>query len=204
MLLNRLTGAAPRAARHVDAGGAQEHPVGIEQRVSVDIRLHAQVERSAVLGGLRRIAGGLRRIAGGMSRGGAGEGHDSHEPDQHARRGEPGDPSRHPVSLCPARGRPAPLYPETFCSRYRYTGVGEYDCQRLGHLTIHDTGTESEREMLSAEPVPFAMPERDVRRKRPPALSFLLRLETLRGARPGSRRCWCWTSSASPGRCSRR
>ncbi|PZS15121.1 MAG: sugar transferase [Solirubrobacterales bacterium] len=29
-------------------------------------------------------------------------------------------------------------------------------------------------------PVPLALPERDVRRKRPPALSFLLRLETLR------------------------
>jgi exopolysaccharide biosynthesis polyprenyl glycosylphosphotransferase len=49
-------------------------------------------------------------------------------------------------------------------------------------VTTHDTGTESEREILSAEPVPFAMPERDVRRKRPPALSFLLRLETARRA----------------------
>jgi exopolysaccharide biosynthesis polyprenyl glycosylphosphotransferase len=49
-------------------------------------------------------------------------------------------------------------------------------------VTIHDTDTESEREALSTEAVSFALPERDVRRKRPPALSFVLRLETLRRA----------------------
>jgi exopolysaccharide biosynthesis polyprenyl glycosylphosphotransferase len=51
-------------------------------------------------------------------------------------------------------------------------------------VTIHDTGTESEREALSIAAVPLELPDRDVRRKRPPMLSFLLRLETLRrGAR---------------------
>ena len=49
-------------------------------------------------------------------------------------------------------------------------------------MTIQDTGTESQREKLSDEPVPFVLPDRDVRRKRPPFLSFLLRLETLRRA----------------------
>jgi exopolysaccharide biosynthesis polyprenyl glycosylphosphotransferase len=47
-------------------------------------------------------------------------------------------------------------------------------------VTIQDTGTESQREQLSDEAVPFVLPDRDVRRKRPPFLSFLLRLETLR------------------------
>jgi exopolysaccharide biosynthesis polyprenyl glycosylphosphotransferase len=49
-------------------------------------------------------------------------------------------------------------------------------------VTIHETRTESEREILSDEAVPFDLPERDVRRKRPPAFSFVLRLETLRRA----------------------
>ena len=51
-------------------------------------------------------------------------------------------------------------------------------------------------------------PTRDVRRKRPPVLSFLLRMETLRRARASSR-CWRSTSPASalrssPRWCSRR
>jgi exopolysaccharide biosynthesis polyprenyl glycosylphosphotransferase len=49
-------------------------------------------------------------------------------------------------------------------------------------VTIQDSGTESQREPLSAEAIPFVLPDRDVRRKRPPFLSFLLRLETLRRA----------------------
>ncbi|HEY2161666.1 MAG TPA: sugar transferase [Solirubrobacteraceae bacterium] len=54
-------------------------------------------------------------------------------------------------------------------------------------MTIQDTGTESEREPVSGAVVPFVLPDRDVRRKRPPMLSFLLRLETLRrGARVAS------------------
>jgi exopolysaccharide biosynthesis polyprenyl glycosylphosphotransferase len=49
-------------------------------------------------------------------------------------------------------------------------------------VTIQDTSSESEREQLSGETVPFVLPDRDVRRKRPPMLSFLLRLETMRRA----------------------
>ena len=49
-------------------------------------------------------------------------------------------------------------------------------------MTIQDSGTESQREPLPAEAIPFVLPDRDVRRKRPPFLSFLLRLETLRRA----------------------
>jgi len=41
-------------------------------------------------------------------------------------------------------------------------------------------GTESQREELSDLTLPFELPERDVRRKRPALLSLLLRLETLR------------------------
>ena len=40
--------------------------------------------------------------------------------------------------------------------------------------------TNSRANGASSGPVPFALPERDVRRKRPPFLSFVLRLETLR------------------------
>jgi exopolysaccharide biosynthesis polyprenyl glycosylphosphotransferase len=48
-------------------------------------------------------------------------------------------------------------------------------------VTIQQTGaTESDREEFSGVGVPFALPARDVRRKRPALLSFLLRLETLR------------------------
>ncbi len=49
-------------------------------------------------------------------------------------------------------------------------------------MTIQDTGTESERAKPAPETVPFVLPDRDVRRKRPPLLSFLLRVETLRRA----------------------
>ena len=41
------------------------------------------------------------------------------------------------------------------------------------------------------------LPPVDVRRKRPPALSFLLRMETLRTALARRRRCWRSTSPAS-------
>jgi exopolysaccharide biosynthesis polyprenyl glycosylphosphotransferase len=48
-------------------------------------------------------------------------------------------------------------------------------------VTIQQTGaSESDREEFSGVAVPFALPARDVRRKRPALLSFLLRLETLR------------------------
>jgi exopolysaccharide biosynthesis polyprenyl glycosylphosphotransferase len=48
-------------------------------------------------------------------------------------------------------------------------------------VTIQQTGaTESDREQFSDVALPLALPERDVRRKRPAVLSFLLRLETLR------------------------
>jgi exopolysaccharide biosynthesis polyprenyl glycosylphosphotransferase len=48
-------------------------------------------------------------------------------------------------------------------------------------VTIQQTGaTEGDREQLSDLPRPLALPERDVRRKRPALLSILLRLETLR------------------------
>jgi exopolysaccharide biosynthesis polyprenyl glycosylphosphotransferase len=40
--------------------------------------------------------------------------------------------------------------------------------------------TDSRTNGASGAPVPLALPERDVRRKRPPFLSFVLRLETLR------------------------
>ena len=49
-------------------------------------------------------------------------------------------------------------------------------------MTIQDTGTESQREPFAADAIPFVLPDRDVRRRRPPFLSFLLRLETLRRA----------------------
>jgi exopolysaccharide biosynthesis polyprenyl glycosylphosphotransferase len=49
-------------------------------------------------------------------------------------------------------------------------------------VTIQDTGTETQRAPSSADAIPFVLPDRDVRRKRPPFLSFLLRLETLRKA----------------------
>jgi exopolysaccharide biosynthesis polyprenyl glycosylphosphotransferase len=45
--------------------------------------------------------------------------------------------------------------------------------------TTHET-TGSHANGTTKVPVPLDLPERDVRRKRPPALSFLLRLETLR------------------------
>jgi exopolysaccharide biosynthesis polyprenyl glycosylphosphotransferase len=48
-------------------------------------------------------------------------------------------------------------------------------------LTIQDTRTETQPdELLSPEPVALELPSRDVRRKRPPLLSFLLRMETAR------------------------
>jgi exopolysaccharide biosynthesis polyprenyl glycosylphosphotransferase len=47
-------------------------------------------------------------------------------------------------------------------------------------VTIQETGVEGGREGLSSEPVALVLPERDVRRVRPPLLSFLLRLETFR------------------------
>ena len=40
--------------------------------------------------------------------------------------------------------------------------------------------TNSRTNGASSAPAPFPLPERDVRRKRPPFLSFVLRLETLR------------------------
>jgi exopolysaccharide biosynthesis polyprenyl glycosylphosphotransferase len=48
-------------------------------------------------------------------------------------------------------------------------------------LTIEQREAELEAtDGIHAGPAPFVLPARDVRRKRPPALSFLLRLETLR------------------------
>jgi exopolysaccharide biosynthesis polyprenyl glycosylphosphotransferase len=50
--------------------------------------------------------------------------------------------------------------------------------------TEQKRATHSPSNGTSPGPVPLVLPERDVRRKRPPALSFILRLETLRvGAR---------------------
>jgi exopolysaccharide biosynthesis polyprenyl glycosylphosphotransferase len=49
-------------------------------------------------------------------------------------------------------------------------------------VTIQDSGTERERDQLLGVAVPLVLPERDVRRRRPPLLSFVLRLETLRRA----------------------
>jgi exopolysaccharide biosynthesis polyprenyl glycosylphosphotransferase len=49
-------------------------------------------------------------------------------------------------------------------------------------VTIQDSGTERERDQLLGVAGPVVLPERDVRRKRPPLLSFVLRLETARRA----------------------
>jgi len=48
-------------------------------------------------------------------------------------------------------------------------------------MTIQQSGaSESEAEQVSRGEVPWPLPSRDVRRKRPPLLSFLLRMETFR------------------------
>ncbi|MBA3848060.1 MAG: hypothetical protein H0X45_15635, partial [Planctomycetes bacterium] len=46
--------------------------------------------------------------------------------------------------------------------------------------TTQQQPLDGQRETTELRPVDFSLGDRDVRRKRPPALSFLLRLETLR------------------------
>jgi len=59
------------------------------------------------------------------------------------------------------------------------SGRADDGCQNA--VTIEQTSArEIGQEPVSATPTPIKLPERDVRRKRPPLLSFLLRLETLR------------------------
>ena len=49
-------------------------------------------------------------------------------------------------------------------------------------MPTRETIEDRRRSSSSLPPAPPPLPERDVRRKRPPALSFLLRMETLRKA----------------------
>src|SRR6188472_2930170 len=51
---------------------------------------------------------------------------------------------------------------------------------RSGEMPTRETIEDRRRSSSSLPPAPPPLPERDVRRKRPPALSFLLRMDTLR------------------------
>src|SRR4051795_6955120 len=51
---------------------------------------------------------------------------------------------------------------------------------RSKEMPTRETTEDRPRSSAPSPPAPPVLPERDVRRKRPPALSFLLRMDTLR------------------------
>ena len=96
------------------------------------------------------------------------------------------------------------VYPVTSLSRYRYICTGAHVDRRCVVTTEQREATNSQDKRGLQRSRPPVLPERDVRRKRPPFLSFVLRLETLRRVAPRRVAAGARLHRRGRARCSRR